>query len=323
MLRQALKQNDSSYANFGEDASARVILAGITAQTGLSLSAEDSPEFNNREINREFVNAFQDKYKQAGNPLNNIGTATERIKSIATSVSDVARKPQGQVTKQEINAGLRRIRETFAAGDLSQQEALNLNSFALTLLFRGQTENLFTPEEVIGTREFFKAAVASMAFSGGGNTNIKPPTSSTGPILSGTTGSRTAFSKSNGEADSATIPGLKNQLQQKNLDNIATSDLRLAAATKGSGTTNPNFSIGTGSADEANRLGLAWVGDGARLTSNQKQCPGCLQSFDGTRIYRPPQPKKSSFATTGIQANFVQQTPTGTVLSNGHLNITK
>ncbi len=108
----------------------------------------------------------------------------------------------------------------------------------------------------------------------------------------------------------------------ENLANIAAQDPRLAAAVNGSSTLNPNFSIGTGTADEANALGQAWVGDGAKLVSNQEACPGCLVSADGTMVYRPPQPKSSTFATTGVQANFVRQTPSGTIISNGHLNVT-
>jgi len=70
-------------------------------------------------------------------------------------------------------------------------------------------------------------------------------------------------------------------------------------------------------------LSKVWVGDGAPLVGSQKACPGCLVSADGTRIYRPPQPKDLQFAVTDVQANFVQQTRTGTVVSIGHLNVKK
>lgn len=126
---------------------------------------------------------------------------------------------------------------------------------------------------------------------------------------------------SEGTANAATAAGLSKQLINQNLANIAAQDSRLTSAVNGSGTTNPNFIIGGGSVADSLRLGKIWVGDGARLVRRQNSCPGCLISSDGTRIYRPPQPKTSSFATTGTQANFVQQTPSGTVISNGHLNI--
>ena len=89
------------------------------------------------------------------------------------------------------------------------------------------------------------------------------------------------------------------QLQQQNLLNIASQDTRLAAVVNGSGTKNPNFSIGEGTAAEADELGMTWVGDGATKSSD-----GGFISADGTRGYRPPTAKESSLATTGVQANF-------------------
>ncbi len=128
---------------------------------------------------------------------------------------------------------------------------------------------------------------------------------------------------SEGTANAATITVLKAQLASQNLANIAAYDSRLAIAIRGDGTGNMNFSVGNGTATEANRLGQIWVGDGSRLIGDQISCPGCLISADGTRIYRPPMPKASSYSTTGVQANFVQRTETGVVISNGHLNVTR
>lgn len=126
-----------------------------------------------------------------------------------------------------------------------------------------------------------------------------------------------------GAENAATYPKLKDELRQQNLNNIAKLDPRLSEAVKGSGTTNPNFSIGMGTAAEADRLGKLWVGDGGKLVDNQKKCPGCWASADGSLIYRPPSPKKSPFATTGVQANFQILDKSGVVISNGHLNVTK
>lgn len=128
---------------------------------------------------------------------------------------------------------------------------------------------------------------------------------------------------SSGAEDVATYPKLKDDLIQQNLNNIAKQDPRLAEAVKGSGTTNPNFSVGRGTAADADRLGKVWVGDGGKLVGNQKKCPGCWVSADGSLIYRPPVPKKSQFAITGVQANFQILDKSGVVISNGHLNITK
>jgi hypothetical protein len=144
-----------------------------------------------------------------------------------------------------------------------------------------------------------------------------------GAAATGTRPAASAVVTSEGTANAATVPGLKAQLVGENLANIAAQDSRLAVAIKGDGTGNVNFLVGTGTVEDANRLGQIWVGDGARLISDQSKCPGCLISADGTRIYRPPEPKTSSFATTGVQANFVQRTPTGEVISNGHLNVTR
>ncbi|WP_344761416.1 hypothetical protein [Actimicrobium antarcticum] len=122
-----------------------------------------------------------------------------------------------------------------------------------------------------------------------------------------------------GTANAATSQGLKAQLAKENLANIAVQDPRLAAALSGKG---KNFTIGTGTTAEANQLGQVWVGDGARLIRGQKDCPGCLISADGLRVYRPPSFKPNTpveFNPTGLQANFVQQTQTGQVISNGHL----
>lgn len=73
-----------------------------------------------------------------------------------------------------------------------------------------------------------------------------------------------------GAENAATYPKLKDELRQQNLNNIAKLDPRLSEAVKGSGTTNPNFSIGMGTAAEADRLGKLWVGDGGKLVDNQK-----------------------------------------------------
>jgi filamentous hemagglutinin len=117
-------------------------------------------------------------------------------------------------------------------------------------------------------------------------------------------------------------PKLKDKLIQENLSNIAAKDSRLAAAVIGSGTKNPNFSIGQGTFSEADQLGRIWVGDGATKTSDGL---GFI-SAGGARVYRPPTPKDSSFATTGVQANFEMYkinpvTGQRIKVSNGHLDV--
>ncbi len=127
-----------------------------------------------------------------------------------------------------------------------------------------------------------------------------------------------------GAANVAAGARLPEQLRQENLANIAAQDARLAAALRGSGTSNPNFGIGSGTASEADRLGQIFVGDGARATSG-----GGLISADGTRAYRPASLKRpSQFNPTGRQANFETYTVNPingdrVLIQNGHLVITK
>ncbi len=164
------------------------------------------------------------------------------------------------------------------------------------------------------------AAIASALIPG-----KKVPTVSS--AVSGTNKLESAVASANkttsGAENIATYPKLKADLVQQNLDNIAKQDSRLAAAVKGSGSTNPNFSVGMGTAADADRLGKIWVGDGGKLVDNQAKCPGCWISADGVRLYRPPTNKKSQFAVTGVQANFQLFDKSGNVISNGHLNVTK
>jgi filamentous hemagglutinin len=121
---------------------------------------------------------------------------------------------------------------------------------------------------------------------------------------------------SEGTANAATYPLLKEQLANENLANIAAQDVRLAAAVKG------EARMGAGTVAEANQLGQTWVGDGAKLVDNQASCPGCMKSADGLRIYRPPSFKPNTpveFNPTGVQANFVQLGAGGKIISNSHL----
>ncbi|RFD30455.1 hypothetical protein CER19_08670 [Pseudomonas sp. GL93] len=125
-----------------------------------------------------------------------------------------------------------------------------------------------------------------------------------------------------GSENAALYPKLKEQLILENLKNLASQDPRLATAVNGSGTNNPNFSIGQGTSTESDQLGKTWVGDGAKKTGDGLG----LISADGTRVYRPPMSKDSPFAPTGVQANFERYNINPTTgqrikVSNGHLNI--
>lgn len=79
-----------------------------------------------------------------------------------------------------------------------------------------------------------------------------------------------------------------------------------------------NFNIGTGTREQADALGKAWVGDGRKVASDGKT----LVSSDGLKQYRPPTYKPNQGKA---QANFEQRfsgQESKRWLSNGHLNVT-
>ena len=59
----------------------------------------------------------------------------------------------------------------------------------MAVVDRAAVENLMTPQEIIGSKQAMQAAIASMMFSGGGNSSIRGNTTA-GPELPRTTGSR-------------------------------------------------------------------------------------------------------------------------------------
>lgn len=90
----------------------------------------------------------------------------------------------------------------------------------------------------------------------------------------------------------------------------------LRDASKGKG----NFGLGSGTKEQANEIGNAWVGKGAEIASDGKT----LVSKDGLRQYRPPSPKNSKHAKTGSQANFerrFQGQKSKKWQGNGHMDI--
>ncbi|MFI6046292.1 hypothetical protein ACIA8C_32060 [Nocardia sp. NPDC051321] len=86
----------------------------------------------------------------------------------------------------------------------------------------------------------------------------------------------------------------------------------LRDAAKGKG----NFGIGSGTAEEAEAAGRAWVGSNAKLASDSKT----WVSEDGLRQFRPPSFKPN---LGRYQANFEwRNVPNGQWQGNGHLNVT-
>nr|WP_231128967.1 hypothetical protein [Proteus hauseri] len=122
--------------------------------------------------------------------------------------------------------------------------------------------------------------------------------------------------------NSTNYPKLKDGLNSQNLNYIAKQDPRLAAVINGYNG-KVNYGIGTGTRADADKLGQIWVGDGAKSINGGTG----LMSADGTRIYRyPAEKKKSTYALTGIQANFeifkINPTTGDRIrVGNGHLDI--
>ncbi|MEQ1536349.1 MAG: DUF637 domain-containing protein [Burkholderiaceae bacterium] len=88
----------------------------------------------------------------------------------------------------------------------------------------------------------------------------------------------------------------------------------LRTATKSKG----DYGLGEVTSAQAERIGQAWVGEGAKVASDGKT----MVSADGLRQYRPATPKDSPYATTGVQANLQSRNvASGGWQSNGHINI--
>ncbi|NQY01167.1 MAG: hypothetical protein HRT70_08605 [Flavobacteriaceae bacterium] len=80
---------------------------------------------------------------------------------------------------------------------------------------------------------------------------------------------------------------------------------------------NGNFNIGSGTREEAREMGAAWVGKGARLSSNGK----AWISHNGMRQYRPPAYKnKKGHAQANFEKKIVGQRSKGWQ-TNGHFDI--
>jgi hypothetical protein len=89
----------------------------------------------------------------------------------------------------------------------------------------------------------------------------------------------------------------------------------LRDAAKGKG----DFGLGEATSEVSDRLGKAWVGEEYHIASDGTT----LVSKDGLRQYRPPSPKKSPYASTGVQSNFEwRNAGQSEWQANGHLNIT-
>ncbi|WP_199545304.1 hemagglutinin repeat-containing protein, partial [Paraburkholderia kururiensis] len=137
---------------------------------------------------------------------------TERVKTASTTVGDILRKPRGAITRKDIDAALAALSDVTSSGNLSNQESLNVTSLWMAVVERAAAENLMTPQEIVGSRQFMLATIGSMAFSGGGNSSVRAGGSGSGPELPGTTGSRGATNAAAGTANSVSGARLGMQL---------------------------------------------------------------------------------------------------------------
>ncbi|WP_241163376.1 filamentous hemagglutinin N-terminal domain-containing protein [Ralstonia solanacearum] len=120
------------------------------------------------------------------NAANFVKGTTERVKRASNSIGDILRKPKGQVTRKDIDAALAKLKEEASSGSLSHQESLNFSSLWMSVVERAAVENVMTPQEIVGSKEFMQAAIASMAFSGGGTSTMRSPGAGSGPRLATT-----------------------------------------------------------------------------------------------------------------------------------------
>ncbi len=105
--------------------------------------------------------------------------------------------------------------------------------------------------------------------------------------------------------------GLRNLLGRRTAEQAARFSGMLRSAARGKG----NFGIGRATAQEADDLGRAWVGEGFTTASNGT----ILISRDGLRQYRPPSYKP---AQGRRQANLeARQRPGGEWQHNAHIDI--
>lgn len=232
---------------------------------------------------------------------------------------------------KEAQAGYQQIQSLLNSTDPNAKEVFNvLEGYTKAFMTFGYTEEEARARAGAYVGSMYIAGGVSAVVASGALTKqfgkdvalgVKPSAPSEKP---GAGSTQTEGKPSSGAENVATYPKLKEDLVQQNLDNIAKQDPRLAAVVQGDNG-KLNYGVGSGTKEEAERLGQIWVGDGAKLVTNQKDCPGCLISADGLRIYRPPSEKPNAPAhlnPTGIQANFVQQKD-GKITGNAHMSIEK
>ncbi|WP_434771292.1 hypothetical protein [Pseudomonas entomophila] len=273
---------------------------------------------------RSFIDWSDDQFGAYGNAVQKIGAARDTAVGLAGGAGEYS----GMIATSPACVGIVTCTVPAALGTLgtlSLQDAWE-SAKGITADFQSSEPQRVADSFQLGTFPGDESATTELlkdaAIVGAGATALRAAERTYRRVAAGVTGgAKGTGAVSSGAENAALYPKLKDQLIQENLSNIAAQDSRLAAAVSGSGTRNPNFSIGTGSAAEADSLGQIWVGDGARPISG---VPGGLISADGARVYRPPTAKPNTpaqYNPTEVQANF-QTLQDGKIIGNGHLSVT-
>ena len=103
---------------------------------------------------------------------------------------------------------------------------------------------------------------------------------------------------------------------------------RMVGALREASQAEGNIGVGTLTRSETEKVGQAWVGEGARPTSSGKG----MISADGTKVYRAPSAKNPKFASSDLQANLETRVPPvrssngqvvqkARVVGNGHIDV--
>ena len=79
LTQQLLRQNDSSYSTYTENATARNILAELQETTGVSMSAEGSSEYTNHALNAQYLYQNVDSYLRVPAPPGRVNPSIDNL----------------------------------------------------------------------------------------------------------------------------------------------------------------------------------------------------------------------------------------------------
>lgn len=148
-------------------------------------------------------------------------------KAVADKVTpalQLAYQTQGKkLSEGQAKAALNGLAEAAKQPNLTDEEKRAIKAAFFDIYTRGNADGVLPPD--IGPT-LVQMGIESMAFSGGGKTEVSPAGSATGPKLPGTTGSRTGYNTSGGEATAINYSGLKMDLKTKQAANDVIESLQ-------------------------------------------------------------------------------------------------